>query len=480
MSHHGVLFPAAYVPTGAPVGWRQRWIRLSPLAEEYALMYARLKRAGRTDRVFDANFWADWKRMLPRDSPITSLQGCDFSKLLSAADEKGTRNDGRLTEKYRTAIVDGVAQPVDRYRIDAPGIFMGRAEHPLRGRIKRRITAADVTLNLGASTRPPPPGGWKRVISDPFVDWLASWKDPLLGTTKYMRLAASSTQEQSTDRDKFDRARRFANVGVRSLMRRVRVDLGSEDAEAAQLATCSYLLERMAIRVGRSDDDDRARGLTSLNRRHMRIIDGGILFDFIGKDGIPYRRTIRVPDKRVLENVACCLHRKGTDDRVFDRVCTDRFNDYVRRWGRGDYTAKDFRTRKASADFEGMLLRLEGSVPPYTALMLAGAAAAYACNHRVGPPPYGMSDDDIESSLTTLSVRSTRVASVIRRKIETVVRDGGLSLSTSRDSYVDPRISMAYCARNGLSPDVAFPGRRLLAKFAWALPGDARYRFIDT
>ena len=56
--------------------------------------------------------------------------------------------DAEQEEKYKTAIVDGKPQPVSNYRMEPPGIFLGRGSHPKIGRIKKRIYPEDVTLNL--------------------------------------------------------------------------------------------------------------------------------------------------------------------------------------------------------------------------------------------------------------------------------------------------------------------------------------------
>ena len=45
--------------------------------------------------------------------------------------------------------MDGKEVELGNYMAEPPGIFMGRGEHPMRGRYKPRATAKDVTLNLG-------------------------------------------------------------------------------------------------------------------------------------------------------------------------------------------------------------------------------------------------------------------------------------------------------------------------------------------
>lgn len=52
---------------------------------------------------------------------------------------------------------------VGNFRIEPPGLFRGRGEHPKMGKIKKRIYPRDVTINIGEGTpipEHPYPGGW--------------------------------------------------------------------------------------------------------------------------------------------------------------------------------------------------------------------------------------------------------------------------------------------------------------------------------
>ncbi len=39
---------------------------------------------------------------------------------------------------------------VGNFRVEPPGLFRGRGEHPRMGQIKRRIFPRDITINIGA------------------------------------------------------------------------------------------------------------------------------------------------------------------------------------------------------------------------------------------------------------------------------------------------------------------------------------------
>jgi len=58
-----------------------------------------------------------------------------------------------LKEKYGKAIIDGAEVEVANYMAEPPGIFIGRGEHPMRGKWKPRVTPKDIILNLGKFQR---------------------------------------------------------------------------------------------------------------------------------------------------------------------------------------------------------------------------------------------------------------------------------------------------------------------------------------
>ena len=474
LRHHGVAFPPLYAPTSTPVGWKgQQWLKLPADAEESAAAFARLvsrRGASPLSPTFLANFWKDWSALLPKGTPIKSLEGCDFSRFLAAppppAPGIGRQKATAMTPKHATAIVDGREQPVVGFRVEPGGIFAGRGHaHPLAGRIKRRVRRSDVTLNLDASA-PVPPGRWRAVVHDPFVDWLAAWHDPLLGVVKYARLAPSSSMEQGVDADKFERARAL-DAAMPSIHQRVEAALRSSDLKERQVATCISLLDSLALRVGDGASKGRARGLTSLLVRHVDVSRRGLRFDFVGKDGVPYVRDTDVP-AAVQANVRAFLQGKGADQRVFDRVSPSDVNAFMG----AEFTAKDLRTRRASLAYEHALERLErAGREPRVALRLANARVAFVCNHRVAskaasersPLP---DDARVEAELARLEACAT----CTEKDVLHVVREAGLALSTSMTNYIDPRIGVAFCTRHRLPMDAALGrSKALAAKFSWAL-----------
>jgi DNA topoisomerase-1 len=440
MAHDGVRFPAAYVPHRVPVVWRDGTplLGVSAVAEEFATLYAGvLERMGARppSATFRENFWADWSAMLPPGCPARNLGSCDFSRIRAHLAARRTEPPKKRKPALPpvTALVDGVPQPVIGATVEGAGIFVGRYENePMAGRLKRRITSADVTLNLGPGARVPSPGdggkAWAAVVRDPFVDWVASWRDPLNGVVKYARLGGALSSR--VNREKFEQARKLG-ARMPELRAAVAKAMASPDAELRQLATCAWILDKTAMRCG----GPTSTGLTTLERRHVSLGEAStaaVTFDFVGKDAVRYKKTVPV-GRAARANVAACMSAKQPGDALFERVTAAKFNAFLGRLQPG-LTAKVMRTCSASQAFQAALDADRRD--PKTALVAAAARVAVLCNHRRGA---------VASASPEVPVLADDAADV-----KAYVKEHGLLLSTGLTNYVDPRIVDAFRARKGL------------------------------
>lgn len=57
--------------------------------------------------------------------------------------------------KYMYATVDGKREKVGNFRVEPPGLFRGRGEHPKMGKLKARIFPRDITINIGTGVPVP-------------------------------------------------------------------------------------------------------------------------------------------------------------------------------------------------------------------------------------------------------------------------------------------------------------------------------------
>jgi DNA topoisomerase-1 len=85
-------------------------------------------------------------------------------------------------------------QKVGNFRIEPPGLFRGRGDHPKTGKLKKRIVPEDVIINIGAGVPIPecpiPGHNWKGIVHNNKVTWLAYWKENVNGGTKYVWLVS--------------------------------------------------------------------------------------------------------------------------------------------------------------------------------------------------------------------------------------------------------------------------------------------------
>ena len=57
-------------------------------------------------------------------------------------------NEAILNE-YGYCLMDGHKQRVGNFKIEPPGLFRGRRDHPKQGKFKKRTMPEDVIINIG-------------------------------------------------------------------------------------------------------------------------------------------------------------------------------------------------------------------------------------------------------------------------------------------------------------------------------------------
>ena len=140
---------------------------------------------------------------------ITDLKKCDFQSLADyfaaeaekrkamTKEEKTVIKESKEAETkiYGWAFIDAHKQKIGNFRIEPPGLFRGRGDHPKMGKLKRRVRPEDVIINCskGGDVPTAPEGHkWKEVRHDNTVTWLCSWTENVLGQNKYVMLNPSS------------------------------------------------------------------------------------------------------------------------------------------------------------------------------------------------------------------------------------------------------------------------------------------------
>ncbi|TKY67911.1 DNA topoisomerase 1 [Spatholobus suberectus] len=538
--HNGIIFPPPYQPHGVKMFYKGKPVDLTPEQEEVATMYAVMRDTEymQKDR-FKENFWTDWRKLLGRNHLIQNLKDCDFTpiydwyqsekekkKQMTTEEKKALKEEKmKQEEKYMWAIVDGVKEKVGNFRVEPPGLFRGRGEHPKMGKLKRRIRPGDITINIGKDAPIPecpiPGERWKEIRHDNTVTWLAFWNDPINPKLfKYVFLAASSSLKGQSDKEKYEKARMLKDYigNIRSAYTK---DFTSKDITKQQIAVATYLIDKLALRAGNEKDDDEADtvGCCTLKVENVtREPPNKLKFNFLGKDSIKYENTVEV-ELPVYNAILKFQKDKRPGDDLFDKLDTSKLNAHLKELMPG-LTAKVFRTFNASITLDDMLNKdtKDGDVgEKIVVYQHANKQVAIICNHqrsvskshgaqmskltekidelkavlkelktdldraRKGKPPSKSSDGKRKKNLSPEALE--KKITQTNAKIEKMQRDmktkedlKTVALGTSKINYLDPRITVAWCKRHEVPIEKIF-NKSLLAKFCWAMDVDPDFRF---
>uniref|UniRef100_A0A672H288 DNA topoisomerase n=1 Tax=Salarias fasciatus TaxID=181472 RepID=A0A672H288_SALFA len=521
LEHNGPYFPPEYQPLPDDVHfyYNGKEVKLSPAAEEVAVFFAQmLDHEYTTKKVFRDNFFKDWREEMTHEERllIKDLGKCDFGELhaMHKAKVEARKNmtkeekqalkeaNQKIVDEYGYCLLDHHRERIGNFKIEPPGLFRGRGEHPKQGMLKKRIQPEDVIINCSKESRiPEPPAGhrWKEVRHDNSVTWLASWTENIQGAIKYIMLNANSKLKVSgpASRWQYEVARKLKSC-VDDIRNQYMKDLHSREMEKRQktptadtVGCCSLRIEHITL--------------------HKQLDDKEFVveFDFLGKDSIRYYNKVPVI-KKVFKNLKLFMENKETGDELFDRLNTGRLNKHLSSLMPG-LTAKVFRTYNASITLQQQLRELTNSkLDSATAEKLlsynrANRAVAVLCNHQRAPPKtfeQSMANlqakidarkDQLSAAKEELKEAKKEAKSkgeadaklLVERKQAAVARckeqllkmevqatdreeNKQIALGTSKLNYLDPRISVAWC-KNMEVPVEKIYNKTQRDKFAWAI-----------
>ncbi|MHB1318788.1 MAG: hypothetical protein ACYCYF_09250 [Anaerolineae bacterium] len=417
LNHQGVIVPDLPEPLGLFVIARGRPIDLTPEQEEMAMAWAAKKDTPYAeDPVFVRNFMQDFSRALQIE-PVLGLDEVDFSLYYARVDENRSLREAisaeerkalaaerkqvreELKARYGYAIVNGQRVELGTYMVEPSGIFMGRGQHPLRGRWKQGARREDITLNYGPG-RADLGDGWAEIVWQPESLWVARWKDRLTGKLKYIWLSDTAPVKQSREAGKFDQALKLdQKLGdVRSA---IQAGLISDDPRRRMIATACYLIDTLCLRVGDEKEAEEADtvGATTLRPEHVTLHgDGSVEFEFLGKDSVHWHKTLELPVPvydslaELIEYARPSRTADGENSnaaallpQIFPDVTSGSVNAFFSRILPG-LSAKKFRTYHATKVVEHSLKAsgVKAGDPEFVkwrAANLANLEAAQLCNH---------------------------------------------------------------------------------------------------
>ena len=492
LRHDGVRFPRAPQYQGLTLrrirGGGRGVKKLSPEAEEFAVMYARAlarRPALERDDMFQANFWMDFAPLMNASKADGSARDWDFAGLLvayTAACQQGEATTPKATTPKATtltAVVDGRRVPVGRCVVDGPGIYTTRsASNVLRGRLRRRLTPLDITVNLSHPTQQDRLK-WGAVVTDNTVSWIARWTDPATHRSKYAYLGDGMTHRDQ--QEKFDVARRYGEARHR-IMKRAHGDLSASHPKDLQCALCYIILDAFAIRPGSAAADGgrgSVRGVTTLRKSDVTLRPNNrVALDFIGKDSVRYMGEMPLTP-RALGALRRLLATAAATKRLFPAVTAATLNAYLDEMMPG-LTAKVIRTFRASCTYQQLLYAKPLPVGPIDAqrrLEAAAIGAAMMCNHqhetRECAPRFAPAKDvhaALKSLQNEMKQQHKTTTTTTKQDVQCWAKQ------TTLANYIDPRITVAYCRRYGVPIEHVYSGR-MQARFKWALGCSMPYRF---
>ena len=414
LQHNGILFPPDFESKGIKIKIRGENVPLNLLQEEMVYQWSKKKDAPKPgvtekyieDPTFQKNFVSDFSKAFNEKFKSLQYADIDFSipyklvdkekeekELLTKEDKKALaikRKEIReeMKTKYGKAIIDGKEVEVGNYMAEPPGIFMGRGDHPMRGRYKPRATDKDVTLNLGKEAKIPK-GNWGKIVHDRDSMWIANWMDILTQKRKYVWLADTAGIKQERDQAKYDKARNLSKE-IESVKTQIVKDMQNKEQKTKRIATACYLIYRTAMRVGDEKDPDEADtvGATTLRKEHVKLTENEIQFDFLGKDSVRWKETIPAEghDKQFYDNLKESISNKKDSEEIFDGITSRHVNAYYSTIVKG-LSAKVFRTYLASSVVSKYLrshdnIKSESDMKKMFHGKLANLNAAIMCNHK--------------------------------------------------------------------------------------------------
>lgn len=514
LEHKGIAFPPEYQPRGISITICGERLMLNRDQEELVHAWAKKKDTHYVqDPVFQLNFLNDFKKLLPEKfQNINSTKDVNFSEAYKLVEEEKKIKEAEIEririlpseekrklysskkaerEKlrfiYGKAIVDGIEVDIANWLVEPPGLFMGRGQHPLRGKWKPRVRPQDVTLNLGENAAVPE-GTWQNIVHDHSSTWLATWMEKLTGKRKYVWLHDSSALRQNNDKEKYEKAKKLERHIDKVQKEIINRMLNIRDINQKKIATVCYLIFKLAMRVGDEKDPEEADtvGASTLRVEHIKFPQNKdkqfIEFNFLGKDSVPWQKTIEVDseDTRGLyNNLKLFMDGKQSGSHIFDGIISSKVNAFLRSIDPKNLpglTGKVFRTYIATKTLKEALasppIKVDNNSSETLKIYVAKTAnlkAAITCNHKKGIDPKNPASKkalekfeestkskkeaierlkaDIAAKRWKTKIQKKRFEERLEKietqlKLQKETRD--YNLGTSLRNYIDPRVMKAW------------------------------------
>lgn len=425
--HNGfVINYKKYVPTIKVLYYDRFKFEINSLAELCLVLYANVHLSHK-DNIFQHNFFSSIKHLLPKK--CNNLSKICFKPFNIKPGYKLCSKN--ILDLHKYALIDGKKVELSNYIIEPTHIFMGKGNHPLRGTVKFEKSSQDVVMNVSKNVNLDA-SKYKNVIHNENVSWLAYYVDSL-GNKKYMY--PQICHENEIDKFEFARSLKKKLSKIRKMNDSY---IQSDNMKKQQLGCCLWLIDRMSLRIGNEKDASNEAdtyGVCTLLVSHIQIKEDKLHLDFIGKDSIRCKKTC-ILNSCILKALQNCMKNKKQQQQIFDQIDANCLNRYLSKLLPG-LTAKVFRTCNASRKFCSLLNKFDNTSDPVSYYKNCNSQIAKLCNHKKGDT---------------------------------------LSMNTSKQNYIDPRITVSFCKKFNVDLSKCF-SESLIKKHSWSLHTNSSFIF---
>ena len=218
-----------------------------------------------------------------------------------------------------TCSLDSRREEVGNFRVEPPGLFRGRGEHPEKdskvvprrpfrsltrfaGPPQLRVYPEDITINIAADAPIPvpniPASGKRSFMIKLSLGLRRGLRTPTVTiSTCYWLRAVSSMVRMTRSSSKSSKASVCAplpfcvtHVCLSTHIERILADLRNKTTQLRTRATAMYFINVLALRAGNEKDEDEADTVDycSLRCEHVTLEPPNhVIFDFLGKELYP-------------------------------------------------------------------------------------------------------------------------------------------------------------------------------------------------
>lgn len=421
LEHRGVIFAPPYVPHNIPILYKGSKIALNPQSEELATYWCTVIGSEYcTKGKFILNFFTTFVNSLEKENiirqeneakvkrkDISNFQFLDFmpikdhlmklreERLKKTKEEKEEDKKIRMEKElpYTYALVDWIREKISSTKVEPPGLFRGRGEHPKQGLLKKRIFPEDVVINISKDAPVPKlqddmsGHNWGDIYHDNKVTWLSYYKDSINDQIKYTFLSAQSKFKGYKDLLKYENARKLKSC-VDSIRKDYKNKMCQKSIVSKQLGTAVYLIDFLALRVGGEKDIDEEAdtvGCCSLRVEHVSFNhDVPLKNTFSGKSS---KKGLEKNDRAIKNSTWTTVNETTENAFVKGEMCSGNVEETCQNSG------NKYQYENGSNTLSHQNRNMDPSFPSTSAMNTENKKCA---DKKIGKLPLPVSLDDIK------------------------------------------------------------------------------------